>query len=185
MPFIFKRLSIPEIILIKPKIFLDQRGYFIEFYKHSDFENFGIIQNFVQDNFSRSKKNVIRGLHYQKEPFSQGKLVQCLKGKIFDVAVDIRMGSPTFCKWVGIELSEKNRYMLYIPPGFAHGFAVISNYADVIYKCTREYSPKNDRGIVWNDPDININWPITNPIVSEKDSSLPLLKNADINFYYQ
>ncbi len=185
MPFTFRRLPIPEIILIEPKIFFDHRGFFMETYKHSDFKNFGITESFVQDNFSQSQKGVIRGLHYQKGPFSQGKLVQCLKGRIFDVAVDIRLGSPTFGRWIGVELSEENHHMLYIPSGFAHGFAVLSDYAFVAYKCTEEYFSVHDRGIVWNDPDININWPVDNPILSEKDKKLPLLKDADINFYYK
>jgi dTDP-4-dehydrorhamnose 3,5-epimerase len=184
MPFSFKRLTIPDLILIEPKIFLDRRGFFMESYKYNDFKEFGIMDNFVQDNLSRSYKDVIRGLHFQREPFSQGKLVQCLKGRIFDVAVDIRMGSPSFGKWVGIEISDENHLMFYIPPGFAHGFVVLSDYADVIYKCTKEYSQEYEGGIIWNDPDIDIHWPVKNPILSEKDSQLPLLKDADINFDY-
>lgn len=156
----------------------------MESYKYSDFKDFGITDGFVQDNFSRSYKDVIRGLHFQKEPYSQGKLVQCLKGRIFDVAVDIRIGSPTFGKWIGVELSDENHLMFYVPPGFAHGFAVISEYADVLYKCTKEYSKDNERGIIWNDPSIKIEWPVKKPLISEKDSQLPFLKDADINFYY-
>lgn len=184
MPFSFKRLFIPDLILIEPKIFKDIRGFFMESYKYSDFKNFGILDEFQQDNLSRSYKGVIRGLHFQKEPRSQGKLIQCLKGSIFDVAVDIRIGSPTFGRWASVELSDENRLMFYIPPGFAHGFAVISDYADVLYRCTREYSPQDERGIIWNDPDIKIEWPLKDPILSEKDSRLPILKDADINFYY-
>ena len=183
MPFTFKKLSIPGIILIKPHIFTDERGFFIETYKHSNFDKAGIIENFMQDNLSKSKKNVLRGLHYQKNPAAQGKLVRCINGRIFDVAVDICKGSPTYMKWVGIELSEKNNYMLYISPGFAHGFVVLSDEAEVMYKCTREYSPENDRGIIWNDPDININWPVEEPVLSRKDNSLPFLKDADNNFF--
>jgi dTDP-4-dehydrorhamnose 3,5-epimerase len=184
MPFTFKKLDIPEIILIEPKVFSDPRGFFMETYKHSDFMNSGIQEHFVQDNFSRSQKNILRGLHFQKNPNAQGKLVQCLKGIIFDVTVDIRKGSPSFGRWVSIELSEENKRMLYIPPSFAHGFVVLSETADVIYKCTKEYSPEDDRGIIWNDPDINISWPVKDPVLSEKDAKHPFLKDADINFTY-
>lgn len=185
MPFHFKRLMIPEVIVIEPNIFADERGFFLETYKYSDFAGAGISGYFVQDNYSRSVKDVLRGLHYQKNPNAQGKLVQCIKGKIFDVAVDIRRGSPTFGKWAGIELSEDNRHMVYIPPGFAHGFVVLSDIAEIIYKCTDEHSPENERGIIWNDGDININWPVSNPVLSEKDRRLPSLKDADINFEYK
>ena len=182
MPFIFKKLSIPEIIFIEPKVFDDPRGFFLESYKHSDFEKTGITEYFVQDNYSRSQKHVLRGLHYQKNPYAQGKLVQCFQGKIFDVAVDIRRGSNTFGKWVACELSGANCSVLYVPRGFAHGFVVMSEYADVVYKCTAEYAPEADRGIIWNDPDINIQWPVDKPILSDKDSKHPLLKDADNNF---
>jgi dTDP-4-dehydrorhamnose 3,5-epimerase len=184
MPFIFKKLSIPEVVLIEPKVFRDGRGLFLETYKYSDFAESGIKEHFVQDNYSKSVKGGLRGLHFQKNPNAQGKLVQCIKGKIFDVAVDIRKGSPTFGRWVSVELSEENNLMLYVPSAFAHGFVVLSETADVIYKCTREYSPKDDRGIIWNDPDINIRWPVKDPILSEKDKKLPFLKDADINFEY-
>ncbi|MDI6703421.1 MAG: dTDP-4-dehydrorhamnose 3,5-epimerase [bacterium] len=184
MPFDFKKLSIPEIILIKPKIFVDERGFFMETYKYSDLAKVGIKENFVQDNHSKSVRSVLRGLHYQKNPRAQGKLVRCLKGKVFDVAVDIRKGSPTYGQWIGVELSEENNHMLYLPPGFAHGFLVLSDVAEIIYKCTEEYSPEDDRGIIWNDPDIKINWPVKDPILSEKDKGYPMLKNADNNFYY-
>jgi len=184
MPFTFKKLDIPEIFLIEPKTFPDGRGFFMETYKHSDFVNMGIREYFVQDNFSRSQKGVLRGLHFQKNPNAQGKLVQCLKGTIFDVVVDIRKGSPSFGQWLSVELSEENKRMLYIPPSFAHGFVVLSETADVIYKCTKEYSPEDDRGIIWNDPDINIPWPLKDPILSEKDATFPLLKDVDNNFEY-
>ena len=182
MPFIFKKLSIPEIILIEPKVFDDPRGFFLETYKHSDFQQIGISEHFVQDNYSRSQKHVLRGLHYQKNPRAQGKLVQCFQGKVFDVAVDIRRGSDTFGQWVACELSDVNCSVLYVPRGFAHGFVVMSEYADVVYKCTAEYAPETDRGIIWNDPDINIHWPVAEPILSEKDSKHPQLKDADNNF---
>lgn len=182
MPFSFKNLLIPEIILIEPKVFVDERGFFMEIYKRSDFVNHGIKEYFVQDNYSRSSKNVLRGLHYQKNPKAQGKLVKCISGRIFDVAVDIRKNSSTYGKWVSADLSSENNCMLYIPQGFAHGFVVLSDYAEILYKCTEEYSVENDRGIIWNDPDIKIKWPIENPILSEKDQKNPLLKDADNNF---
>ena len=184
MPFTFKKLEIPDIILIGPRAFRDDRGYFMETYKHSDFVSAGIKETFVQDNYSRSSQGVLRGLHYQKDPSGQGKLVQCITGKIFDVAVDIRRGSPYFGKWVGMELSEDTNLMLYIPAGFAHGFVVVSKMADVMYKCTREYAPADDRGIIWNDPFIGIRWPVKEPVLSGKDSEHPLLKDAENNFEY-
>ncbi len=182
MPFDFRRLEIPDIILVVPKVFKDGRGFFAERYKHSDFARAGIREHFLQDNHSMSKKGVLRGLHYQKSPSAQGKLVWCIKGRIFDVAVDIRRGLPTFSKWVGIELTDENNYMVYIPPGFAHGFVVLSDSAEVIYKCTNEYSREEERGIIWNDPEINIKWPVTSPILSERDAHLPPLKAAEIDF---
>jgi dTDP-4-dehydrorhamnose 3,5-epimerase len=184
MPFHFKRLAIPEVILIEPKIFKDERGSFMETYKYSDFAPMGIKEHFVQDNYSKSLKVVLRGLHFQKNPNAQGKLIQCIKGKIFDVAVDIRKGSPTYRQWVSIELSEENNLILYVPAAFAHGFVVLSESVDVIYKCTKEYSPEDDRGIVWNDPETNIHWPVKDPLLSEKDKNHPLLKDADNNFEY-
>lgn len=177
MPFEFKRLTIPDVILIQPRVFSDARGFFLELYKHSDFFKAGIKEDFVQDNFSRSTKGVLRGLHYQNNPNAQGKLVYCVKGEIFDVAVDIRKGSPNRGKWVSSILSEENRHLLYIPIGFAHGFCVLSEAAEVIYKCTKEYSPQDDSGIIWNDPDMNIKWPISDPLISKKDKELPRLYN--------
>ena len=185
MPFIFKRLSIPEVILIEQRVFTDTRGFFLETYKHSDFVNFGIKGYFVQENHSKSVKGVLRGLHYQKNPRAQGKLVKCTEGRIYDVAADIRKGSPNFGKWVGMELSGETNLMIYMPPGFAHGFVVLSEAAEVIYKCTEEYSPEEERGIIWNDPQLGISWPVDEPILSRKDSDLPLLKAADLNFEYE
>ena len=182
MPFEFTSLEIPEIILIQPQVFGDDRGFFIELYKHSDFMRGGITEHLVQDNYSRSARGVLRGLHYQKSPKSQGKMVICMKGRIFDVAVDIRKGSRRFGKWVGVELSEDNRKMLYVPPGFAHGFQVVSEFAEVLYKCTDEYSPDNERGIIWNDKDINIAWPLSAPTLSAKDKINPPLHRADNDF---
>ncbi len=184
MPFIFKRLEIPDVILIEPKIFEDSRGFFMETYKYSEFKENGIEYEFVQDNHSKSKKGVLRGLHYQLRPMEQGKLVRCIRGRIWDVAVDIRKGSPWYKKWVAVELSEENKLMLWVPPGFAHGFIALEDNTEVIYKVTKEYAPELDRGIIWNDPDIDIKWPIENPILSEKDSKLPRLKDAENNFIY-
>lgn len=184
MPFEFRKLEIPEIILVTPRIFSDARGFFMETYKLSDFSSAGITEYFVQDNHSRSEKNVLRGLHYQKSPKAQGKLIRCLRGRIFDIAVDIRKGSPTYGKWVSAELSEENNRMLYIPPAFAHGFVVLSDIAEIMYKCTEEYAPEEDRGILWNDPALNIAWPVKDPVLSEKDSRLPLLSAADNSFEY-
>jgi dTDP-4-dehydrorhamnose 3,5-epimerase len=148
----------------------------METYSYKDFEKFGINEKFVQDNHSRSIKGVLRGLHFQIEPFAQSKLVRCIRGEIFDVAVDIRPDSKTFKKWFGVILSEENKRILYIPKGFAHGFVVLSEVAEVEYKVDNFYSPEHERGIIWNDPDIGIEWPIDNPILSEKDAKLPTLK---------
>jgi dTDP-4-dehydrorhamnose 3,5-epimerase len=175
VPFNFKRLAIADVILIEPRVFGDERGFFMETYKYSDFASFGITEHFVQDNHSRSTKDVLRGLHYQKPPKAQGKLVRVVVGEIFDVGVDIRQGSPTYGKWVGERLSADNKEMLYIPPGFAHGFCVLSDIAEVTYKVTEEFSPEHDAGIIWNDPDIGIDWPVENPIISPKDAALPSL----------
>jgi dTDP-4-dehydrorhamnose 3,5-epimerase len=180
MPFSFAQCAIPDIVLIQPKIFCDQRGSFIELYKKSEFEVTIIPGNFSQDNFSVSAKNVLRGLHYQKQPKAQGKIVTVLKGRAFDVAVDIRRGSPTFLKWVSVELNDKNRLMLYIPPGFAHGFFALTEEVHLFYKCSNEYDPGLDAGIRWNDPDVGVRWPAENPVVSEKDAILPYAKDAEI-----
>jgi len=182
LPFSFKKLDISDIILVECSFFPDERGYFMETFKESDFSSNGISIKFIQDNFSHSVRDVIRGLHYQKKPKDQAKLVTVTKGEIFDVAVDIRKNSPTFGKWVGEILSEKNHRLLYVPEGFAHGFCVLSDEADVTYKVNNEYSPENDRGIIWSDPEVGIDWPIDNPIISEKDGKQPLLKNADNEF---
>lgn len=185
MLFIFKKLEIPEIILIEPRVFEDERGFLMETYRYSEFAKFGIKEQFNQDNHSKSKRGVLRGLHYQKYPEAQAKIIRCIKGEIFDVAVDIRKNSPTYGKWVGVILSLENKKQLYIPAGFAHGLCVLSDEAEIIYKNSAEYSPEYGRGIIWNDPEININWPIKNPIVSEKDSKNPLLKKADNKFIYE
>jgi len=170
----YKKLEIPDLILIKPKIFNDERGFFLEKYKQSDFEELGI-PIFKQDNLSFSKQGVIRGLHYQLPPYDQGKLVSVVRGKVWDVAVDLRKNSKSFGQWVGVELSEENNLSFYIPPGFAHGFSVLSPEAKFLYKCTAEYSQTHESGIRFDDPDLNIDWKITNPIVSRKDLTWPTL----------
>lgn len=184
MPFKFTKLSIPDVVLVEPRVFRDERGFFIESYKYSEFADAGIREYFVQDNHSKSSMGVLRGLHYQLNPKAQGKLLRCLKGRIFDVAVDVRKGSPDYGKWIGIELSEENDKMIYIPPGFAHGFLTLSDTAEILYKCTEEYSPEHERGIAWNAPDINIDWPIKSPTLSARDLSHPALTDADDNFVY-
>jgi len=182
MPFDFQHMRIPDVLLIEPQRFEDERGFFAEIYKLSAFSAGGVSATFVQDNHSHSVEGVLRGLHYQKDPKAQGKLVSAIQGRIFDVGVDIRRGSPTYGQWVGAILSHDSGRMLYIPPGFAHGFCVLSSEADVIYKVTTEYAPELDRGIVWDDPRIGIEWPISDPILSSKDAGLPSLENADNNF---
>ena len=184
MPFDFRKLAIPGLVLIEPRTYGDDRGVFLEIYKHSDFARSGIPEHFVQDNYSRSINGVLRGLHYQMDPKAQGKLVRCVRGRIFDVAVDIRKGSPTYGQWEGKELSGENHLMLFIPSGFAHGFLTLSESAEVLYKCTEEYSSAHDRGIIWNDPDINIPWANTDPLLSDKDRLHPRLREAENNFRY-
>lgn len=164
------------------KKFNDERGYFFELYKKSDFEKIGIYEDFMQDNVSVSKKNVLRGLHYQKNPNAQGKVVSCLKGEVLDILVDIRKNSPNYGKWRSDILSESNGHMLYVPVGYAHGFLTLSDEAVFMYKCTKEYSLSDSRGIIWNDPDLAINWGVKNPILAPKDITNPLLKDADNNF---
>jgi dTDP-4-dehydrorhamnose 3,5-epimerase len=186
MNFKFKKLLIPDIILITPEVFEDTRGTFAETYKKSIFQKVEIKTNFVQDNHAKSKKNVLRGLHYQLPPMEQAKLIMCTKGTIFDVAVDIRKSSPYYGKWVGYSLSEENKNMLFIPAGFAHGYLVTSEEAAIIYKVSKEYSGEHERGIFWKDPKIRIDWPFTvEPILSEKDRNLPNLDEADNTFRYR
>lgn len=185
MPFTFKNLSIPEVIAVEAVPFTDERGFFLECFKESSFLEHGIDTRFVQDNISHSTKGVLRGLHYQKCALAQAKLVTTIRGEIFDVAVDLRKGSPTYGRWVGEILSERNHRALYIPAGFAHGFLVLSDEADVYYKVSNEYSPEHTRGISWNDPDIGISWPLRNPIIKDSDAWQPQLKNADNDFQYR
>lgn len=172
--------SLPDIKIFEPKVFEDNRGFFMETWNASRYLAYGIPENFVQDNLSLSAKGILRGLHYQ-QPKPQGKLVYVLQGEVFDVAVDIRKGSQTFGKWVGVTLSAANRRQLYIPEGFAHGFCVMSETALFAYKCTDFYSPANEKGICWNDPDINIEWPIIEPILSEKDKKHQKLRDITVD----
>jgi len=177
MPFTFFPGELPGLVIIEPRVFPDDRGFFLETFKESDFTKAGIPGSFVQDNHSRSSRGVLRGLHFQKEPHAQGKLVRVSRGAAWDVAVDLRTGSPAFGKWSALELSEENRRMFYIPPGFAHGFLALEDDTELQYKCTAEYNGDADAGIRWDDPDIAIDWPITDVIVSEKDMRLPYLKD--------
>ena len=178
MPFKFKKQVIEDLILIKPQIFGDNRGFFMETYKKSDFLANGISDNFNQDNHSKSTKGVLRGLHYQAAPYGQAKIVRCTKGRIYDVAVDIRPDSITFGQYIKVELSEENKQMLYIPKGFAHGFVALSDEVELIYKASGEYNQQAERGVLWSDPDINIDWEIDfEPILSEKDKAQPRLRN--------
>lgn len=180
MTFEFERQKIQDVILIKPKVFGDKRGFFMETYKKSEFSENGIDVEFNQDNHSKSSARVLRGLHYQAKPYAQAKLVRCVRGKIFDVAVDIRPESQTFGQYVKVELSEENKQMLFIPEGFAHGFVVLSDEAELCYKASGEYNKDADRGVLWNDKDINIDWKIDFvPILSDKDKIQPELKNID------
>lgn len=185
MPFQFKQLKIPDVLLISPIINRDDRGFFMETFKKTDFKKVGIDFNFCQDNHSKSKKGVIRGLHYQIPPMEQGKLIRVIRGSLLDVVVDIRKNSPCFGKYIAIELSENNQYILWIPPGFAHGICIMEDDTELLYKCTSEYSPQHERGILWNDPTISINWPITDPILSEKDTKYPRLTEAKDYFSYE
>jgi dTDP-4-dehydrorhamnose 3,5-epimerase len=185
--FIKRTTYIPGLLLIEPAVHEDERGYFMEYYTENAFFDLGIQQKFVQDNHSKSKKGVLRGLHFQRR-HAQGKLVKVLDGSIFDVAVDLRNGSPYYKKWFGTILSEKNHIMLYIPEGFAHGFLVLSETVDFIYKCTDYYYPEYDCGIRWDDPEIGVEWPfsendIQSPILSNKDSHLKRLSEIGNPFF--
>ncbi len=173
MSFRFVPLEIPAVILVETSRFPDDRGVLLEGYKQSEFAAHGIREHFVQDLYTQSKARVLRGLHYQKTPKAQGKTVTVLHGRIFDVAVDIRRRSPTYAKWVGVELSDEDHKMVYIPPGFAQA-----------YKLTEEYAQSLDRGIIWNDRDVAIDWPISSPILSAKDAALPSLREADNDFRF-
>ncbi|MBY7189962.1 dTDP-4-dehydrorhamnose 3,5-epimerase [Escherichia ruysiae] len=167
--------EIPDVLIFEPKVFGDERGFFFESFNQKVFEEaVGRKVEFVQDNHSKSSKGVLRGLHYQLEPYAQGKLVRCVVGEVFDVAVDIRKSSPTFGKWVGVNLSAENKRQLWIPEGFAHGFLVLSETAEFVYKTTNYYHPESDRGIIWDDPELQINWPVDGELnLSTKDMKQP------------
>ena len=173
----FQRTEIEGVILVEPDVFRDPRGFFMETYHAKKYADGSILASFVQDNHSLSLQGTLRGLHAQRE-HPQGKLVRAIGGRIFDVAVDVRRGSPTFGKWVGHELSSENHRQLYTPPGLVHGFCVLSEKAQVEYKCTDFYYPNDELGIIWNDPEIAIEWPLDNPVLSEKDAVNPRLSDV-------
>jgi dTDP-4-dehydrorhamnose 3,5-epimerase len=171
---------IPDVLIFEPKVFGDERGFFFESFNHKLFEEaVGYPVTFVQDNHSKSSKGVLRGLHYQLPPHAQGKLVRCVAGEVFDVAVDIRKSSPTFGKWVGVHLSGENKRQLWIPEGFAHGFFTISETAEFLYKTTNYYHPQSDRSILWNDESLSINWPSNETILSKKDGVAAIFYEAE------
>ncbi|MBI5743023.1 MAG: dTDP-4-dehydrorhamnose 3,5-epimerase [Elusimicrobia bacterium] len=176
MKFTFKKTPIAGLIVVKPEVSSDERGTFSENYKASEFRKAGITAVFVQENRSVSRKNVLRGLHFQRPPHAQAKLVRCGSGRVFEVAVDLRPHSKTFGKNFTIELSGVNGLMLYLPEGFAHGFYALTDKAEVMYKCSREYAPSHDGGVLWNDPDLKVKWPCRRPKLSAKDCALPSLK---------
>jgi dTDP-4-dehydrorhamnose 3,5-epimerase len=173
-------LELPEVLLIEPKLMGDARGYFAETWQERRYAEAGIKERFVQDNLSRSRHGILRGLHLQ-HPNDQGKLVYVLEGEVFDVAVDVRVGSPTFGRWVSQRLTSADHRQMYVPPGFAHGFCVISETALFAYKCTDLYSPAHELGVVWNDPALAIPWPVAEPLVSDKDRNHPKLAQIDRN----
>jgi dTDP-4-dehydrorhamnose 3,5-epimerase len=174
-----EKTPLPGVVLITPKVFEDDRGFFMETFNQAGYSDAGLPDSFVQDNHSRSIKGVLRGLHYQY-PQWQGKLVRVISGTIYDVAVDIRQDSPGYGKWYGVYLDDEKRQQLYIPPGYAHGFCVVSDFADVSYKCTSLYKSQDDAGIRWNDPDIAIDWPVTDPLISVKDKTAPCLSEIKV-----
>lgn len=176
------KTSIDGLLIIKPDVFKDDRGYFYESYNKERFAKAGLMIDFVQDNESKSSKGVLRGLHFQKPPFAQGKLVRVIKGSVMDVAVDLRKDSPTYGKWESVVLTEENKLQFWIPEGFAHGFVALEDNTIFNYKCTNVYNKESEGSILWNDPDININWNIDNPILSEKDKISPLFKNFESPF---
>ena len=185
MPFKFTKLEIPEVLIIEPTVLKDERGFFMEGFKYSEFQKNGISFNILQENLSHSKKNVLRGLHYQLKEAAQGKLICAVWGSLFDVAIDLRIGSPSYGKWVGVTLSRENRKMIWIPPGFAHGFLALEDDTEILYKTTGEYSQEKERGIIWNDPTIGIKWPFKNPLLSKRDRNLPTLDKAENDFHWE
>jgi dTDP-4-dehydrorhamnose 3,5-epimerase len=178
MPFNFHPLAIPDVILIEPRVLGDSRGFFIEIYKRSEFAAAGITDVFTQANHSGSEGGVLRGLHYQRPPHAQSKLIRVVSGRVFDVAVDLRPDSPTNGRWVGAHLSAEDRRQMYIPAGCAHGFCVLSDHAEVVYLMSTEYAPEYESGIRWDDPAIGIKWPIDRPVLSERDTKWPLLASG-------
>lgn len=178
MPFEFEKTNLEGAVIVKPRVFPDDRGFAMETFKKSDFVKAGLPGDYVQDNHSRSTKGVLRGLHYQRGAAAQGKLVRCSAGAILDVGVDIRKDSPSFGKWIAVELSAANSRQLYLPPGFAHGFFSLTDIVEVQYKCTAEYSPKDEAGIRWDDPALAIDWGTKTPVLSAKDKLWPFLKDA-------
>lgn len=185
MPFNFQQLALRDLVLVEPQVFGDARGGFAETYKYSEFAANGVPERFLQDNWSRSANGVLRGMHYQIHPKAQGKLMSVVRGEIYDVAVDVREDSPTYLQWYGVKLSDENHLMLYVPPGFAHGFCVLSESADVTYKVTVEYDPSLEMGFVWNDPAVGIQWPIASPVLSARDQQLPPWSEAKRSFVYK
>lgn len=175
MPFEFTKLAIPEVLLIAPRVQADTRGFFMETYKRSEFAAAGVSESFVQENHSSSQRGVLRGLHFQRRPYGQSKLVRVVSGAIFDVAVDLRPDSETRGCWIGVNLSADDRNMMYIPEWCAHGFCVLSERAEVVYHASAEYSPAHESGIMWNDPELAIAWPVSDPIVSDRDKRWPRL----------
>ena len=172
--------SIPDVKIIKPDVFGDDRGYFFESFHVDKFATFGITDPFLQDNESRSQKNVLRGLHYQLNPYAQGKLIRVIRGAVLDIAVDIRRDSPTFGKWVSMELTGENKWICWIPAGFAHGFVTLEDDTIFTYKCSAMYNKASEGSIRWNDPELNIDWGISDPLLSDKDKVAPLLKDARV-----
>jgi dTDP-4-dehydrorhamnose 3,5-epimerase len=172
------RTALSGVVIIEPTVHRDERGFFLETYHAARFAEHGITATFVQDNHSRSRRGTLRGLHWQQER-PQGKLVRVIEGAIYDVAVDIQRGSPTFGHWIGVTISADDFRQIYIPPGFAHGFCVVSDVAQVEYKCTALYDPASERGLIWNDPDVGIEWPIADPVLSERDKGHPRLAELD------
>ncbi len=185
MPFSFVPGTLPGVVRVTPEVFEDHRGFFLEAYNAREFHEAGITAEFVQDNHSYSTRGVVRGLHYQLNPAAQGKLVRVVQGEVFDVAVDLRQGSPSFGRWEACRLSAENREMFWIPPGFAHGFQIVSSEAHVLYKTSALYAPECDRGICWDDPEIAIDWPLADAILSEKDRRQPSLSDAELNFIFE
>jgi dTDP-4-dehydrorhamnose 3,5-epimerase len=169
---------IPGVLLVEPRVFSDDRGFFLERYHAARYRAHGVAAGFVQDNHSRSRRGVLRGLHFQRR-HPQGKLVACVRGAVYDVVVDLRRGSPTYGRWAGVTLSDADHRQLWVPPGLAHGFCVVSDEADVLYKCTDYYRPDDEGGLAWDDPDLGVVWPVAAPLLSEKDRRLPRLRDLD------